>query len=627
MFLNKKVHSTCVDFKTQRDRYETVAFNLQEATDEETRDVTLNTTFTIAGGGYFFDIGGTGNSSLTGNTFSHYYSKNFLLISHASVGNGALYVVPSTTPAPSENGAVASKEDPNAGSGHSNEHQPPSFSLITLTPEAAKIKNDKKAFRERCGDGFIATINFGADFYALLTIHETDATKRQQLETSVHTTGGAFGFTASFDGSIYQLIADEQKSKNLAINLVQHGGRIKSLPTNLDELNTKIKELPQEAWEGPEPIYMVVYPYSALVEFQGAPPDEISTALQAALRYYARLQSMRSEILDMTTDLTKDGGSPQYFFESVHRMRSEDLDLLRENVEHEMDRTYKLINGLNQCPQGCKDDENRAKAVMDALGPRIPPLQGLIRKNRVGREQPPRPPTKDEIIAQDAREFDDYLYWINLPLPLNAIPPAMRDKITNPKGDIEEKRQTYARFLYRHWIHRQDIARCSLYNECLDPSQKSYYFNQILSTINRNQSPLPIEGMQVAANAWNLTVQPCMQILITNSKSASLSNSFSLSKLQGGSPIQVIPDQPGDSNVNRTIESVPTRQVFKLEGWFESLGEDYNMWSSSAHYSNTLSTVIWFQDPGSSASIGPNLVVAFQAIPILKPECTPAPGQ
>jgi hypothetical protein len=49
MFLNKKVMSTCVDFKAVSEKkYETAKVGLNEATDEETRGVTLNMTFTVS---------------------------------------------------------------------------------------------------------------------------------------------------------------------------------------------------------------------------------------------------------------------------------------------------------------------------------------------------------------------------------------------------------------------------------------------------------------------------------------------------------------------------------------------------------------------------------------------------
>src|ERR1700730_7902192 len=53
LFLNKKIESTCIEFTEKKDSYQTAELHFQEATDEETRDVTLNINFSISGEGSF----------------------------------------------------------------------------------------------------------------------------------------------------------------------------------------------------------------------------------------------------------------------------------------------------------------------------------------------------------------------------------------------------------------------------------------------------------------------------------------------------------------------------------------------------------------------------------------------
>ena len=606
-FLNQKMNSACVDFKVQRDNYETAELDLHEATDEETRDVTLNMTFSIAGGGSYAGYGGKGNSSLTKNSFSHYYSKDVLVVTHVSITNGAVFAVPTTVPEPSGNGFDPS---PPKESMH-GDAVPAETKMIKLLPGLADLKRQHpELFRSLCGDGFVATINFGTDLYALLNIHESDAKSKELLETAVQTSGGFAGFTGSGSGSISQLIEQESKNGNLTIQLVQRGGKIKTLPVDLESLQTKLKDITTEAWEGAKPIYMVVFPYSKLPEFQGLPDQGHSTALEAALRYYTRLQSVHAELLDMEVDFNRDQGtspSYSYYFSLYHQMRPEDLDLLREALEAEINRISDLIQALSKCPTGC--DEQRKEDI------------GNVIKER-------KSSVSNAYGIPDEMDFDDFEYWIQLPLPMSAIPPAARTFIQDAKNDYDQKRRTYARYLFQHWVQRQDAARCSLYSECLSQSRKFQIYDEIIKTLNVKQSPALLSLKKIDQHSYQIEVKPCTQVYITNSRSAEFANAFTISGIQG----VPVSDQPGGTNVNKLIASSRTTQQWALQAWYYSggiLGQltKYNMLNSTPHFEDTLSPTIWFQDSGSPAAGPPNLTVMFQAIPEPPPACTPTAQQ
>jgi hypothetical protein len=629
MFLNKKVFSTCVDFKAQQDNSETVEENLHEATDEETRDVTLNMTFGIAGGATTAAYGDyKGNSSLTKNSFAHYYSKDVLLVSHASVTTGALFAVPTTSPAPYIVGQhVEQQKDPKAPNpaGPQNSTSLDYFS-IHLLPGMADLKGKNPAeFRRRCGDGFVAAINYGADLYSLLTIHDTDTKRRQQLETAVQTSGGYAGFTASGSGSIFSLIDTENTQKNLTIQFVQRGGKIVALPVDLATLQDKIKSLPAEAWDAPKPIYMIVYPYSKLPEFQEQTQPAYLTALQAALRYYARLQTMHSEILDMEADYERDQNAvptPSYFFSYLHRMRSEDVESQRETIEQEIGRISRVIDALTNCPQGCGSEmKDRLEKALGAkpLSVREQLVSAFEKQAQVQGLQPPGPG-----IEIRPEEFDDLSYWIRLPLPMTAISSDDYNTIKNQTNSIDLRRATFARNLYRHWVQRQDAARCSLYSECLSIAQKLNYYDEILDSISGQAGANVFTGKQLSNNQWQITIAPCLRTIVTNSRSAEDSNGFTISQLDSAGQLKtLLPRQRGEANANFPIPSIGNKtQIIQVQAWY-GVGFQFPnqpMVSSTFRDAGLLSNALWFQDPGSTSD-SPNLFIRLQAIPEPGPGC------
>jgi hypothetical protein len=599
LFLNKKINSTCIDFKSVTEpKYGGARLVFNEATDEETRDVTLNMTFKIAGGGSYEGYSGKGNSSLTDNSFSHYYSKDVLVVAHASAMAESSFAIPADTHPDSPD------IDHSLG-----------FKTIHLLPGMATLaKNNGATFRQYCGDGFVATINSGADLYALLTFHVTDQKTRQQIETAVQTSGGYAGFTASGSGSISKLVQTESDAGRLTIEFVQQGGQMKTLPVDLNTLRTKITEFAAEAGAGPRPTYIVIVPYSYLPDFNVSQAGT-STALQAALRYQSRLYSIHTELLDMQADLSQGQPSSNYYFSYIHGMRSEDLQLQRQTIEDELKRVSDLIGALSGCPAGCPADNVNVQAALAQW-------QSSDANKAMGILNP------DQNTGESL--FDDLRFWIQLPIPLNAIPADARAIIEGSGATLDQKKEKFATYVYQHWINRQDLARCFLYRECLSQKQQQQYYAQILQTLYADpQQALVVQMSSLGPDRTLLEVSPCVDVQISNARSAIFDNRFSITETDAtGHTVKstLIPDHPGGDNINKPIPFDPSQKRYWLVQSSYIVGGFYQqprpMVSNSVHYSGSLSTAVWFQDPGSSASVGPNLVVYFQAIPVAAPMCS-----
>jgi hypothetical protein len=368
---------------------------------------------------------------------------------------------------------------------------------------------------------------------------------------------------------------------------------------------------------------MVIYPYSELPELSGKRDEGYSTALQSALRYNRRLQSIHSELLDMGKDYRRDRtvkSGDTYYFTYLHKLRSEDIEREREIIEAEIDRMSLVISALMDCPRGCEGNTQQA-AVQKALGAASQSVEAEV-ASALGVNK----------NATEA-EFDDLLYWLRLPLPLNAVPAEVQALIASPQTPVDQKKLLFARYLFRHWIERQDSARCALYSECLSQKQSQQYYSRILSSFYAAQAPALVSDTPLSPlrpNARQVTIEPCTKVLITNSHSAIFQNAFTIStkdvsgKWSPDRQINII-DHDGGSNVNRALLSVSNKQELLVESWFFSnpflgVSNKSNMWGSSARTS-PLSLELRFWDSGSSAD-GTNLVVYFQAIPEPGPGCT-----
>ncbi len=488
LYLGKKTNSVCVSFDVDGTKAQSANLTLRQVSDEETRDVTLNLDFQTSGGGGTKFFKGKGKTTLHDTSLERFHSKDILLIAHASVNTETKFTIPPATD------ALANKE----------------YRAIRLLSDLNDLRSKKRdQFRKYCGDGYVSSIVSGADLYSLLTFHSVSQSVRSQINAAMETSGdystvyfpsqGDF----SLSGSLEKIIQDNLKSTQLSIKFLQEGGEIKTLPTSLNALQKKIEAMPVEAWTGPKPIYIIVTPYSELPDLDPLQnDDEYTLTLQAALRYSRRLDSMHAEILDMLVDFQRDktaDSSPDlYYFSYNHGLRREDLQLIREGVEDEIVRTGKIIELLERCPKICDSD-----TIVD-----------------VNKAIQPKKVQKD-AFGLNKNDFDDLRWWIQLPVPINAIPPQILTQIQDQKLDLGQRRALYAKYLYNHWIKRQDDSRCSLYSECLTRTQQQSYYSLIFASLSTDPAPRSlIEVLKPddkLPNMRTLVIPKCADILVSNS--------------------------------------------------------------------------------------------------------------
>jgi len=445
---NQKKFYSCVQYKEVPDnKYQTLDMRLQQTIDEETLDISLNTSFSASAKGTIEIVEVSGEAKFSLNASHHMSSSDTTFIVHGSATNGVVYA------GPTEKG-------------------------LLLRLELAQLaSSDPQAFRDRCGDGFVASIGLGADLYVMLRAHTLTTEDKVDLETSAKASAGVADiFSGSASGSFSSKISDLISKKSLEIAFVQQGGIFTSVPTNLEEAKTKVQTFMAEEKNGPRSLFVTLVPYSDLSNWPGMYLLDTSDMRQRAVRYFRRLQTILYEIRNIRENYFREDGikGDRYLFDYAHQLRKDDLSKTSENVRTDMgevDSLLKLLDGPS-----CKHEP-------------VPVKLGSGRERQLRALGGTRKKCEEEVSKQlDKMEnFDDFRFWIELPLPLDGVSEKDRQIIadvtnTTPNG-LADRQKKFKQALYRYWIERTDQIRCRLFFECLTKAEQDAQYKNIEKTI------------------------------------------------------------------------------------------------------------------------------------------------
>ena len=462
--LNRKRFSTCVDFTPQDDtKYQNADVRLQEVTDDETLDITLNTEFSGSVGGTIDVVDAKAQATSTLNASHHMASTDVVFVAHASVTSGVTYAGPK-------------KND--------------SFPAVSLLPAMALLaQTDPEGFREKCGDGFVGSIGLGADLYLLLHFHTLTTEDRLQLSFDSNASAG-FGdvFNASGSSKLSTTIDRLSKQGSLDINLVQQGGIIKSLPIDLKTAREKVQNLTTEESSGPRAIFVTIVPYSELPNWPGLYLLDASDIRQRAIRYAQRLASIYFELMNIRDDYYRDRqangatGMDRYLYSYRHQLRNEDLLVVSKNLQDRITEVNDVIRELNG-PE-CNTSPVAANPVLS--GSRVERVSQQQRYevlfDRLKRQKQSCADAINQLVA-DTENLDDFKIWIKLPIPINTISDDALATLDDPSKPLQDRKLIYAQRLFGHWVEREDQIRCRLFFECLSSDAKKDLYNDIMSSL------------------------------------------------------------------------------------------------------------------------------------------------
>ena len=456
---NRRLYSQCIDYgAVQTDEFQQATLDYKQAVDDETLLAALNINASVEASGGFDGITANAGAKLNTDVTSKVSSKDVVVVAHASIVNGSSFITAQRHP-----------PDP-AGGGSQSSPIAVTLSGVTLSKAAEVLlaSNDSGSdFRSLCGDGFVASIATGADLYIVYNFTNLKNNQMTMISNSFEAGGGVTGiFSAKGSFGSKDTIEKDVSDDTLGIYFVQNGGEIESLPTELAAVNTKVMNLPKEAWNHGRPLYMVVVPYSDLSNWHHMPTPAPTAWLRAALaRYLTRLSWASSQLQSITDDYLvhrNDMINSDYIHDNTDHLRSIDYVALGESLASEMSATEERLRDFD------------INCTVKADSKLLPECQAYLKKIIPD-------PNASNYEIEKFDFLNDYRFLVQLPIPRNAISDDEQAHLVDLKGDLDDRKYLLNISLYRHWVKKLDDQRCVLFDECLTKDQRVKLFSYISS--------------------------------------------------------------------------------------------------------------------------------------------------
>ena len=505
-----KTYGSCINFGTASDKYQQLKLDYEQAIDEETLSVILNYSMSGKANGTIKVFTFNAESRFSLESSFKYNSTDEMIVARLSVVNGADFVVSpaynepkegenpvgSRLEAPSPLNQYASLDtrlmkvaggDAGEKRGGNGDDGVPNIQGVTLKEWALRLANkDPLAFRAACGDGFVASLNSGADLYFLYKFHHMDRDIRVKVTTFAKA-GGGFGkilggeAQSEFSTDIDNMI----KKDRLAIYYVQSGGRAQGVITKKEEIATRMSAVPGEAASNGRPLTMLVIPYSVLPNYPTPEPPDLLDYRTSLIRYYQRMISVFHELQSVREDAGRDrdpqnGGTDAYLLDYTHQLRNIDLDDLNDQVLAEIQGIADRLRVIDtSCPNGIESQDCKMQL--------------------------------DKLDAAHKLRLDDYYFLMRLPVPRNEL----NDRVvkflsdtssTNPVV-IRNRQLRLTLEIYRHWVARPSSLRCQLFLECMSKAERYAKWRDVLATFTATP-PAPLNATSSTEESFVSGRQP-----------------------------------------------------------------------------------------------------------------------
>ncbi|KZS54105.1 hypothetical protein [Rhizobium anhuiense] len=230
-----------------------------------------------------------------------------------------------------------------------------------LSPEAiALLSDDKTKFRQFCGDGYVAQITYGADFYAKFNYSELDFEKKTHVEASLEASGPAGVFSATASSTL----DTDFKQKNIkeVISAFERGVKADKLAYNRDTVVNSYESFATRAEGHERPLFITVRRYMSLPSGKGKDYEIVSEQLDAMVRRVLRLRSLIADFDDAIYQ--REGGKSRgfIFFDPIEKGGVRDVASLhaqRDRLKVEVDEDRAAI-------RNCLESQNEAACKLRA---------------------------------------------------------------------------------------------------------------------------------------------------------------------------------------------------------------------------------------------------------------------
>lgn len=179
-----------------------------------------------------------------------------------------------------------------------------------LDAESWSLLKDGKEerFREQCGDSFVAGLQTGGEFCAVLELRTESTSDQRTLSASL---SGSYGVVASGEASFSSRMREATSNRFLKISVFQAGGTETSTTDSVEEILARTKNYAAAVRKNPIPYVAQVLDYGTLD--LPAPPNfpQLERARNVLLQYARQ----RDRLLALLNDLSYIRENPRQFVE------------------------------------------------------------------------------------------------------------------------------------------------------------------------------------------------------------------------------------------------------------------------------------------------------------------------
>lgn len=248
-------------------------------------------------------------------------------------------------------------------------------------------RSNPMAFRQKCGNEYVAAIQRGGVLYALLKLDTVDGSSYTQIKTSLRARVGTFKTAVDLERSI----SEATSNKSLQIFVHQIGGEAKSYPTNVADLLERVKDFSIEVAKKPTPLRSITVPYSQLKSYP-IEATEFDTSVQESVLEY--LNQLKFRLIEHRDNVNYILNNKSQFVEPNIQELQQRLDYVNSKLnEINLQTKQCLVNFAN-----CKfpDDFKYIEYILplrlenvtvdNQCKLRVNPVCGYIYKNAKGPE-------------------------------------------------------------------------------------------------------------------------------------------------------------------------------------------------------------------------------------------------
>lgn len=358
--------TVCVEFEMARDEGQTKHMTFREVSD--TYEVMTSMGMSAAASVDAIGYKASGKAEFAKSAKTSGFSSSFVL--NVSVDNGVVFAAP--IPEGAKPGEV-DYLDPEAPVAH--------HGAIRLTPAALSVASrGEPAFRERCGDSFVAALYGGAELTALITILTT--THADQEEVSAELSGSGWG--VEVEAGFSEKSESKTSSFDSQMSFYQIGGRGDPIPKHKDDLLDKLTDLPRQAADAPATFRMTLVPYTTLVNWPSRFDLEVDATEQEQIASYwgayTTLYDEIQEVLDKPSDYVflvpaAEEGEKDRWAEVADDGAEESVAEVVAALEALQDEVHETLRHLRDLAVRCSDPDQVCefdqRAVLDPYGVRV----------------------------------------------------------------------------------------------------------------------------------------------------------------------------------------------------------------------------------------------------------------